>query len=419
MEAEKKNRYKATVILVIVTIGYLVSCPFHKYFIGGLISSGFCAAMIGGFADWYGITALFRKPLGVPYRTDIIRRNREKIFDGLSNMVSEELLSKDYLKKIVQQYDISKFFIGVLSDNGFENAKKIIGKIAEEGLEKLNEKELVEVSCKLVNNNLKQIELWNIIASAADISIKSGYDDKIIDFVIDELNMYLKTDSFKNVLTELVEKTKSNYEKDMARRVIVNAVVLDMILKLSSEEIAKIVQKKIIEYFNNFKQKENEDRKKFKQWLYIKTDELKADKQLKEKTEMFKEQQLDSMPMELYGNQVLNNLKEKGFDKTGLIVKAENEMEAYLRKFALQLENNDDVHRKFDNYTKDILNKLIDNAHDSIGRLVRENLDKYSDEMLVNLIESKAGNDLQLIRINGSVVGGLVGIIIFLLTYKL
>ena len=48
------NHYKATVILIIVTIGFLISYPFHRTFIGGLISSGFCASMIGGFADWYG-----------------------------------------------------------------------------------------------------------------------------------------------------------------------------------------------------------------------------------------------------------------------------------------------------------------------------------------------------------------------------
>lgn len=419
MQKGNMNRYKATVILIFVTIGYLISCPFHKNFIGGLISSGFCAAMIGGFADWYGITALFRKPLGVPYRTEIIPKNREKIFDGLSNMVSEELLSKEYLKSLLEDYDSSKIALKIFSDNGLDSVKKIINEILKEILDNINEDELVDVSSKLVNNNLEQINLWRIVISAVDVSIKSGYDDKITDFIIDELRVYLKTDGFKVVLTKLVDKTKMSYEKDMARRVIVNAVVLDMILKLSSEEIAKIVQRKILEYFDAFKKEDNEERIKFKQWIYIKIDKLKTNEEMKEKIENYKMQLLSSLNLEPYGNQILNNFKDNGFDKKTIINKTENEIEAYIKKFISQLENNTETAEKFDSLIKGVLNKLIDNAHESIGRLVRDNLNKYSDNMLVDLIESKAGDDLQLIRINGSVVGGLVGILFFLLTYKL
>ena len=76
---------------------------------------------------------------------------------------------------------------------------------------------------------------------------------------------------------------------------------------------------------------------------------------------------------------------------------------------------NIDVQKKVDIYLKTLLNKFIDNFHNSIGEVIKENLNKYSNDMLIELIESKAGNDLQLIRINGSVVGGLVGILFFLL----
>lgn len=419
MEGKMMNRYKATIILIAVTIGYLISCPFNKSFVGGLISSGFCAAMIGGFADWYGITALFRRPLGVPYRTELIPKNRDKIFDGLSSMVSEELLSKDYLKNLVQQYDSSKLLIKILSDNGFESIKKIINTVARKSLGKINEEELLEITSRLVNNNLKQIDLLKIIAAAVDISIKAGYDDKITDFVIDEVKVYLKTEGFKNILTELVEKTKSNYEKDMLRRAVVNTVVLDMMLKLSSEEIAEIVREKIIEYSNAFKQEDNNDRKKFKQWMYTKIDELKHNDELKEKLESLKIQQINNFNLAPYGNRLLGNLKDKGYNKEGLIAKVVNELETYLQQFAENLENNSVASNKFDKFMKEVLNKLIDNTHNSIAKLVRDNLDKYSDDMLVDLIESKAGDDLQLIRINGSVVGGLVGIIIFLLTNRL
>jgi len=59
----------------------------------------------------------------------------------------------------------------------------------------------------------------------------------------------------------------------------------------------------------------------------------------------------------------------------------------------------------------------IDNKHDKIGEIVRDNLDQLSNETLIKLIEDKAGNDLQMIRINGCLTGGLAGILIYLASY--
>lgn len=81
------------------------------------------------------------------------------------------------------------------------------------------------------------------IGFAIEISIKNEYDEKIINFIIDEIILSIKTDEFHYILTNVVEKTKI-YEKGMAKRIILNAVVLDMILKLSSENIAKVIQEK-------------------------------------------------------------------------------------------------------------------------------------------------------------------------------
>ena len=60
---------------------------------------------------------------------------------------------------------------------------------------------------------------------------------------------------------------------------------------------------------------------------------------------------------------------------------------------------------------------FIDTHHAHIGTMVRERLDQYSSAALVEFIEGRVGNDLQMIRINGSVVGGLAGMLIFLLTH--
>lgn len=408
------NRYKATLILIVVTIGYLISVPFNNTFIGGLISSGFGAAMIGGFADWYGITALFRKPLGISYRTEIIPKNRERIFEGLSSMVSDELLTKDYLKELLNEFDTSKLIIKfVANSNENSDMKELLSIISEESLTKINSEEIGKVSSHLVINNMHQLNLWKIINSSIDISIKNGYDDKIINFVIDEINAFSKTDSFRNILVNLIDETKKSYENGMARRAVANTLILEMIMKLSSEKIATVVQDKIAGYLANIKDLENGDRLKLKQWINIKLDEFRGNEDVKDKIEEWKMTQISSMNLEQYIAEFFENLKSKSLGEEGINKKIKAEIDSLTEKF----NNDEDMQKKVDFYIKKGLNVVIDNAHENLGKLVRENLEKYSDDMVVELVESKAGDDLQLIRINGSLVGGFVGILFFVLTY--
>ncbi|MFL0194064.1 DUF445 domain-containing protein [Clostridium sp. WILCCON 0269] len=409
------NRYKATIILVVVTVGYLASCPFYKTFWGGLISSAFCASMIGGFADWYGITALFKKPLGVPFKTEIIPKNREKIFDGLINMVTEELLSKEYLKSFLSEYDTSKLILKfLLKENGHKDIEKIARLVIEESINKYNNQN-ENITSNLFINKLTQFNLWKAIISSIEISVKNGCGDKIINFILEELQLVIKTENFNLILTELVHKTKTSYEKGAAGRAMVNTVVLDFIFDLSTDKISVVIQKKLVDYLNDIKKLDNPERIKFKQWLPVKLNAVAADKNIEERFEAWKTKQFKNDNISEHIKQGLNDSADKQLGENkiinDIICKIENEIYNFICKFS----DSTDMQKKLDIYIKKILNKFIDNFHYGIGKVIRENLNRYSDDMLIDLIESKAGNDLQLIRINGSIVGGLVGILLFLL----
>ena len=94
-----------------------------------------------------------------------------------------------------------------------------------------------------------------------------------------------------------------------------------------------------------------------------------------------------------------------------------NTIRNQIDKYIDNLNNSVDEQKKVDLFIKNMLNKLIDDGHENVGKIVKENLNKYNDTMLIELIESNVGNDLQLIRINGSLVGSLVGIIMFIFKY--
>ena len=74
---------------------------------------------------------------------------------------------------------------------------------------------------------------------------------------------------------------------------------------------------------------------------------------------------------------------------------------------------------KLDILLKGMIYNWLDRYHNEIGKMVMESLHGFSDEMLVQFIEGKVGNDLQMIRINGSVVGGMVGMGLYVITFWL
>jgi uncharacterized membrane-anchored protein YjiN (DUF445 family) len=92
-------------------------------------------------------------------------------------------------------------------------------------------------------------------------------------------------------------------------------------------------------------------------------------------------------------------------------------VEGIIHKLVENFRSSPSQQAAVDKYVKTALIRLIEDNHAVIGQLVRQKLDSFPTETLVEMIEDRAGNDLQIIRINGSVVGGLAGAALYLLTF--
>ena len=395
------NRYKATLILILASSIYVLSYPFHKTFLGGLVYSGSCASMIGGFADWWGINKLLKKT---------IPKNKQNIFDGLSNMVSEELLSQEILKKLISKYDTSKLIIELTKNNNeFENIKTALKVMIEDNINKINNNDIEKIISDLIIVSLKKFDLHRLIVSVIESSLRTEYEDKVYNFILDELILLCQTEDFKNILIKFIAETRSSYEGKSLRKKIING------FKGSNNNLAIGIQEKIEKFLNSMKSNDNKARLILKQWVYEKLDEFKNNEDFKFEIEKWKFKLLENIKVEEYIKINFENISNKTLKNGNLNDKLFLIIENWLK----HLDENFDSQRKVDVFCKDIINKLIDDDHEKIGKMVKENLNKYTDTMLIELIESKVGNDLQLIRINGSLVGGVVGIIIFIIKYSL
>lgn len=403
---KKLNYLKADITLFLLSIGFFISYPFHTSFAGGLISSGCSAGMIGGLADWFAVNALFRKPLGIKpnkiIRTDIIVRNRQRIFSALVEMVQNELLNKENLKIKLSQFNLTEIIKEYLTlHGGQEELEELLMTLFQDTVENIDPLILNKFLDGLLEEGIENIKLAPLLAKIINFSLDKNYLEPIIDFLFNLLKVLVNHPQTNQVLILLIQHAYDHYEGDNSARKIVGSFFP------SSVVMAEIVQEKLLSLLDN-----PAIHIKFKSYLEYLGEELNINPSLQEKIELAKDKLVSNLNIYTLITRYLS-----GFP--GKIPNESQDLALWFQRFIhgilnslfnLNLEN-------LDILIKNKLTDWIDNKHGKIGEIVKDNLDQLSNETLIQLIEDKAGNDLQMIRINGSLTGGLAGILIYLMTY--
>ena len=408
--------YKANLTLGLATVGFLLAYPFHAGFWGGLASGGFSAAMIGGLADWFAVTALFRRPLGVRpgrfIRTEIIPRNRERIFAALISMVQDELLTKDNLKKQLANYNIAELLLRYWEENGGkQEVSNFLKAVGEDLINKVDAQAAGKFGEDVIKAGMVRIRLSPLAAKLIGYFSEHGYDEKLVEFAAEELKKLVRHRQFNSLLIQLVREAIQTYEKDMDRRKFANSYLLNISPLKLTEEIQATLLAMLANVIEN---KLHPIRRLFKQKLAETADRLERDEILQGRLEGWLEGLIKTRLnlTEEIGRQITDALALNRSTLWGLATEQTD-------KLAARLKLDHDLQVTLDCFVKDLLLKWLDIKHGELGNLVKEKLDSLGNDMLVELIEAKAGNDLQIIRINGSVVGGLAGVGIYLVTYFL
>ncbi|MDD4600983.1 hypothetical protein SDC9_14981 [bioreactor metagenome] len=411
----KSNKHKATVTLGIVSAGFLASYPFSNTFWGGLLTSGCQAGMVGGMADWFAVTALFKKPLGIPFRTALISRNRDRIFTALMDMVENELITKENIIRELAKYDFAGFLIQYLDEHGGkEDIKAIVRKIGVDVLEQVEPGEFGQMIDRLLKTNAGRVKVAPFAVQAVEWSVRTGYADKFVDFILDEMIRLAGHQHMRTELVKIISQAKQAYEHEMAGRQLVSAL-----LDLSSDSLAVTAQTKLTEFLGELKNPSHPLRERIQKWLEDLAESLKTDAAFQERVEDWKSAFFSKLDSAALIAELVDGMRYAGNHSVSGLLRLSRWFGYKFDNLIADFKVNPTQQENVDSALKQLINRLVEKHHHQIGLTVKAALDKYSNERLVEFVESKAGNDLQMIRINGSVVGSLVGMLIFLVTYWL
>ncbi len=398
----KKGTYrKANWALGLSALGLVSAYPFQGVFLGGLLTSGCSAALVGGLADWFAVNALFRRPLGIRpgriFRTEIIPRNRERIYSALSDMVQNELLSQEALKSKIGTYDFSAPVIKLWEAEGRQGFEAPLAQMLQQILPNLQlgveglEKEWEQV---LGDENFQQKSLTPFVGELFTKVLDSAEGKKAIEALIRNVCVWVQSPEVHDWLVRWLEKSITRYVNENPSRKFL-AMFLPEPSVLGSKFQDQIEGYLLVSARNEVPA-----------WLKKQVDELCLMNPTSVSEVLNKCLQ--------YGTKSLHNFMSQAFEVPECASKISQLLLTQGEGWVTNLKESAEERLKFNARVQALLLPLIENQHERIGKIVQEGLERYSDGMLVELIESKAGEDLQMIRINGSVVGGLAGMLFYL-----
>ncbi|HOD42201.1 MAG: hypothetical protein BWY32_02591 [bacterium ADurb.Bin243] len=397
--------YLAPGSLVLAMAGYLMTLN-SSAGASKMMHAFFEAAMVGGLADWFAVVALFRHPLNLPIpHTSIIKKNRRKITDRIVEMLQTQWLTKDAILKRLENYDFSAEIADALLFNGNEDAMGFFEFLTDEF-------ERTLLKSKDAANGIDFNKITGAVeAEMAAVDFKTplaGALNSNIDtfrlIIINEIDTWLLMPDTNFVLREKLKKIILSYAQKY--EIIKTAVEFgETIGVLNYDSLALELIKLLGAELESARSDENHEfNAQLRHALKNMIDKIKEN------------QMIDALPSLM----VRYAVEKIDFARAAAKIVSENKkaIAGYLfetaRAAAGELKTNEEAKKKFNFWLKNKISVFINENHSQIGDIVRSNIDGVNDDELVSQIEEKVGDDLQYIRLNGAIVGGLVGLLIYI-----
>jgi uncharacterized membrane-anchored protein YjiN (DUF445 family) len=385
-----------------------------------IVASGFEAATIGGFADWFAVSALFREipiPL-VRKHTNIIAKNREKLTEGIVDLVTNKWLSPDIIAEKLNEVDLIKTILDFLQQpKNQQNAIRFIQNIGLEFANELDNPKFADVLQKVLRDQIIKADLASPFGTWLEQSIKNGDHHQIWELIIEESCSSLTDLETKKLLLSKLATAAEEY----AKKGLVKKTALFFAEKSGGIDlnlIADDLLSKAKELLSEAKADPNHPiRKKFDAWIIDFAQQLSSGD---EKSLQLIQNLKERLMQHVEEGQIIRDLLLRSKETITMQLKNNDTqlmlfLTSSLNRMLSDLQEDAVTQQKTNNWIKATISELMVKFHSEIGNMVRSSMMKLNNKELVDQIEGKVGSDLQYIRLNGAVVGGIVGIVIALL----
>src|SRR4051795_3298762 len=357
------------------------------------------AAMVGGLADWFAVTALFRHPLGLPIpHTAIIPRNKDRIGEALANFLRENFLTPSVVARRMRNIDVAAATGRFLQTPAGEGTRIRAGasRLIADIFESLDDERLGGIVKGAISARIRKMEVSPLLGHALASAINEDRHVPMLEAGIRWMARAL--DANEPLIRQMVHK-KANWVLKLAGLDTRLAdAIIDGLRKLTVEmstDPAHPVRIKIEEALAQL------------------ANDLQTRAETRDRVESIKEQLLDNKSVSLW----LDALWQRG--REAIIRAARNpdavmagKLGEILKSMGGTLEKDPRIRQAINQFPRRAVVGTAASYGSSIVRLVSDTVRSWDARTVTNRLEAAVGRDLQYIRINGTMVGGLVGLML-------
>lgn len=405
-----QTKYIAGISLGVMGVGFAASIPFQGTVAGEIIQGGFEAGLVGGLADWFAVTALFRHPLGIPIpHTALLPKNRKRVTKGLVSTLENEWLTKESITSKVKEMQLAQMVLEIAEKELQSDAvKKGIVTIAEKAILQIDTEKLAVIIEKELKTYLHTINTSNILQVLVDQLVVQEYDEKTLDYILVKVKDWTAQDEARYQLGSLGMKAMENIKVDG----FLQFTLKSFMNIVDEDKIGGILQKFIISNINSLQDADNSTRQLILAKIRQEIINVKENESLLQELEKWKEKWITNWDATDKIKEMLEQVQQRAVT----FVKNEEFADKYVVPF-LQTQMNkikeDELTvQKIEDWLQKQVVTIVEKNHSKIGKLVQENLDKLDDKTLIEMIENNVGKDLQWIRVNGAVCGFMIGLVL-------
>ncbi|PDZ69669.1 DUF445 domain-containing protein [Bacillus cereus] len=405
-----QTKYIAGISLGVMGVGFAASIPFQGTVAGEIIQGGFEAGLVGGLADWFAVTALFRHPMGIPIpHTALLPKNRKRVTKGLINTLENEWLTKESITNKVKEMQLAQMVLQIAEREMKSDAvKKGIVTIAEKAIVSIDTEKLAVIIEKELKTYLHTINTSNILQVLVDQLVVQEYDEKTLDYILVKVKDWTAQDEARYQLGSLGMKAMENIKVDG----FLQFTLKSFMNIVDEDKIGGILQKFIISNINSLQDADNSTRQLILTKIRQEIINVKENEALLQELENWKEKWIANWDATDKIKEMLEQVQQRAIT----FVKNEEFTDKYVIPFLQtqmnKIKEDEQTVQKIEEWLQKQVVTLVEKNHSKIGKLVQENLDKLDDKTLIEMIENNVGKDLQWIRVNGAVCGFMIGLVL-------
>ena len=389
-------RRRATALLAAVTVLFAAVTAVGAHgTVLGFVQAGAEAAMVGGVADWFAVTALFRRPLGLPIpHTALIVERKDQFAATLGQFVQENFLNADVLAERIKSARLVPRVAAWLADT--DNAARFAGHAADLVVtvaEALRDEDAQRVLTAELTRAINAVEVAPLAGRALRVIIAGNHHAELFNAMVSGADTYLA-----GHYTELRERFEAESPRWMP--VTVYRMVFDRLYARVRQRLAAMAD-----------EPGGEDRRQFDEWIASLPGRLETDPGLRERGERLKRDVLGSARLRDWSSSLWRQAKET------LRTQAADPQSELRRRLAdalvaagWRLGSDRRLQEGVERMVESGARALADQFHDEFADLVTGTIERWDAAETSTQLELLLGRDLQFIRINGTVVGAGVGL---------